>query len=217
MEKSKILHIIAAMLVFAAIISFSFIIKNNSDQVPKAIAFSVIFILVIVLAKKAAANALDADVEHEIWEVSRYGLRAGWHLEKPIPAGIILPIFISIFSLGTLIVLTFLTYETRALKRRAAKRFGFYSYTEMTDWHIALIGAAGIIAALIVSIVLYSVKYNLEYFAIISTLYAFFNMVPFSKLDGAQIFYGSKLLWTTLALVTVLFVIYATLIAIHII
>jgi hypothetical protein len=217
MEKSKILHIIAAMLVFAAIISFSFIIKNNSDQVPKAIAFSVIFILVIVLAKKAAANALDADVEHEIWEVSRYGLRAGWHLEKPIPAGIILPIFISIFSLGTLIVPTFLTYETRALKRRAAKRFGFYSYTEMTDWHIALIGAAGIIAALIVSIVLYSVKYNLEYFAIISTLYAFFNMVPFSKLDGAQIFYGSKLLWTTLALVTVLFVIYATLIAIHII
>ncbi|MDP3881519.1 MAG: hypothetical protein Q8Q31_01435 [Nanoarchaeota archaeon] len=217
MERSEAPQIIAAMLVLGAIISFPFILKNDLGEVPKAMIFSVAFILIVVLAKKSMANALDSDVEHEIWKVSRYGLKPNWHFDKPILAGIILPIFISLFSLGVAVVPTLLTYETRALKRRAAKRFGHYSYTEMTDWHIALIGAAGIISALVISIILYSTKYNLEYFAIISTLYAFFNMVPISKLDGAQIFYGSRLLWTTLALITALFVIYATLIAVHII
>ena len=217
MEKPEVPQIIAAILVLAAIISFSFVLKNDLSDVPKALLFSIAFILVTVLAKKSMANALDADVEHEIWKVSRYGLRPGWRLEKSIPAGIIFPIFISLFSLGTVVVPTLLTYETKALKRRAAKRLGHYSYTEMTDWHIALIGAAGIISALIMSIILYSVKYDLEYFAIVSTLYALFNMLPISKLDGAQIFYGSRLLWITLALITVLFVIYATLIAVHII
>lgn len=217
MEKSEAPQIFAAMVVLAAVLSFPFILKNSAAEVPKAIIFSIAFILIVVLAKKSMANALDADVEHEIWKVSRYGLKAHWHLKKSIPAGIILPIFISIFSLGSAVVPTLLTYDTRALKRRAAKRFGHYSYTEMTDWHIALIGAAGIISALVMSVILYSTKYNLEYFAIISTLYAFFNMIPISKLDGAQIFYGSRLLWTTLALITCIFVIYATLIALRII
>ncbi len=217
MEKREVSNLIAAVIVLTAIAGFPFILESNLQELPKTLLFSIVLITVVVGAKKFMANSLDADVEHEIWQFSRYGFRTDWRLKKPVPAGIILPIFLSLFSFGSACVPTILTYETCPLKRRAAKRFGPDSYTEMTDWHISLIGAAGIISALILSIVLYSLKYNLEYYAIISTIYAFFNMLPLSKFDGAQIFYGSRLLWTTLAMIVCIFVIYATLIALHII
>jgi Zn-dependent protease len=212
MKKQEILHIIAAILILTAIISFQFMLKNEWQKIIDSFIFSIIFILMTILAKKLTARSLDADVEHSLWQVSRYGFKSSHYLKPEIPAGIVFPIFFSIFSLGLFKVPTLLTYETNILKRRAAKRFGYYSYTEMTDWHTALIGAAGIVAALIFAIVLYFSPCNLESFAIISTLYAFFNMIPISKLDGSQIFYGSRLLWTTLALITFIFVLYAFLI-----
>ena len=91
------------------------------------------------------------------------------------------------------------------MKRRAAKRFGNYSFTGLTENHIALIGAAGIVFALLLSVVIYFLPFNLEYFAIIAAFYAFFNMIPISKLDGAQIFFGSLTLWVALALIVCVF------------
>lgn len=215
MKKQEILHIIAAILVLAAISGFQYAVNSNWLEVLNFLIFSAVLIIIVVFSKKAMARALDADVEHEIWQVSRYGFTPGWHLEKPVPAGIIFPIFFSIFSLGFFKVPALLTYETRALKRRAAKRFGYYSFTEMTDWHTAIIGAAGILAALVISAIMYF--YGLENFAVLATLYAFFNMIPISKLDGTQIFFGSKVLWSVLAVLTLIFTFYALVISIGII
>jgi len=213
MEKREILHLFAAAVVLFAVVGFGFVLKGNWQELPRVFVFSVALIAVVVLFRKAMASMVDADVEHELWFVSRYGWKAHHHLEKEAPAGIIFPIFFSIFSIGGAIVPTIMTYETKALKRRAAKRFGYYSYIEMTDWHHSLIGAAGIVGALIFATVLYFLKFDLEFYAIVATLYAFFNMVPISKLDGAQIFYGSRIVWFATVLLSSLYIIYATLIA----
>mgnify|MGYP001567592616 FL=1 len=150
---------------------------------------------------------LDSNVEHEIWKVYRYGYKPGWHFNKPISAGIIFPLFFTLFTWGILKFSAILTYETRALKARASKRFGFYSFAEMTDWHNGIIGASGIIATLLVAVIAYFA--NLELLAKMTVFYTFWNLIPVSNLDGTQIFFGSRILYAILAITTIIFTFYA--------
>ena len=209
MKSSEFLHILAAIVVLTLVAGFSFIIKGNWEIFAMVFGFSAIIIALSVLAKKGAAYLLDSNVEHEIWNMSRYGLIPSWHLKKPIPAGIIFPLFFTLFTLGIIKFTAILTYETRALKYRAAKRFGFYSYKEMTDWHNGLIGAAGILSLLILSLITYLSPMNLEYLAKMSAYYAFWNLLPISKLDGTQILFGSRILWAVFAAIASIFTILA--------
>ncbi len=205
-------HVTAAVIIFTAIISFSFIVKHQWENIAIAFFFAIIILGVNIIAKKITAHLLDSDVEHELWQISQYGYVPHEHFKHPAPAGIIAPLLLNVFTLGFIKFPAMLTYETNVLKHRAAKRFGFYSYTEMTDWHTALIGASGILAVLILSVILYFIPSpNIEYFARIAVYYAFVNLIPFSKLDGSQIFFGSRILWSTLAIITVIMTAYALL------
>lgn len=164
-----------------------------------------------VLLRKAFGYSLDADVKHKTWSLYRYGIRPSQHFPVPLPFGIIVPAFFAFLGFLArypLMVFTFLTYETRALKHRAAKRFGHYSYTEMTDWHIALIGAVGIVIPLILSLIGYLA--NFEVMAKLAAYYAFWNMVPFGDLDGMHILFGNKVLYAVLGITTIIFTLYAT-------
>jgi len=206
MKQSEFSHIIVAVLVLTLVSSFAFILEQQWNKILTILIFSAIIITLSISAKKLTAYLLDSNVEHEIWEMSRYGFAKRDYFKKPIPAGIIFPSVLAILSLGIIKFTSILTYETRALKYRASKRFGFYSFTEITDWHHALIGAAGIFSILLLSVVTYLIPTNLEYLAKISAYYAFWNLLPISKLDGAQIFFGSRVLWTILATITAIFV-----------
>lgn len=200
---SETKDIILAIITFSIIISLTQILKGNYSFFPIALFFSILIILTSVLSKKIMAHSLDADVEHELWKWSQYGFRKRHHFKNPITTGIFLPLLFSIISLGTIKFLTFLTYETRALKVRAAKRFGIYSFTEITEWHNGLIGAAGIVGVLLLSAVAYTIPIpNQEILTKLAIYYSFWNIIPISKLDGAQIFFGSRVLWTTLAIIT---------------
>ena len=208
MKERETIHILIGILVLALVMALSPAISGDFSFIGKAIVFSIILIGINISAKKFVAHLLDSDIEHEIWQWGRFGFKPGWHLKKTIPMGIILPIILSIYSLGAIKLLTPLTYETRALKKRAAKRFGPFSFTEMTDWHNALVGAAGIIAILLVAFISYWYA-GLETLSKFATFYAFSNMIPFSKLDGSQIFFGSRVLWATLSIITLIFTAYA--------
>lgn len=205
MKSQELAHIIAAVFILAIVSGFSFAFKSDLQNLLLAFIFSIIIIALSILAKKLTAYLLDADVEHEIWHMKNFGFSKDLQLKKPIPTGIIFPLIITAFSLGSAKFLPLLTYETRALKHRAAKRFGFYSFKEMTDWHNAVIGASGIIVVLILSLITYFSPFPaLEYFSKISVYYAFWNLLPISKLDGAQIFFGSRILWTVLFSIAVI-------------
>ncbi|MCH7567857.1 MAG: hypothetical protein IIA87_00375 [Nanoarchaeota archaeon] len=210
MKQSEILHIILAIFILAIIVGFNSIINFNIIKIGLALLFAFVIITANIFGKRIMASHLDAGVEHKILLWSRFGLKPGWHIEKPIPLGIILPLVITAFSIGAIKVMTILTYETTVLKRRAAKRHGFYSFTEMTEWHNALVGAAGIVAVLIVSFIAYWIP-GISPLSRFAAYYAFWNLIPLSKLDGTQIFFGSRILWTTLAIITLIFVGYALL------
>ncbi len=210
MKKQEIISILVAILVFSIVLSFRQIVLGNFIYVGTAIIFSASVIFTNIGAKKLAARTLDSDVEHDFWYWQRYGFKPGNYLKKKIPAGVALPLILTAFSLGFLKCMTFLTYETTALRRRAVRRFGFYSFTEMTDWHNSLIGAGGIIALLALSFITYWSPFVLiDGLWKVSAFYAFWNMLPVSRFDGAQIFFGSRVLWTALALITAVFTAYA--------
>lgn len=212
MKNEEIKDIIIAIVILGFVSGFIELVRGDVKSLAIIIGFGAIIIGANIISKKIMASRLDADVEHEIWKMERYGLKPEERLGKSIWAGVIIPLFIAIVTLGSIKLMTILTYETRALKRRAAKRFGPYSFTEMTDYHNALVGAAGIISALLITFITYWLPGG--FWIIIgrmATFYAFFNMIPFSKLDGSQIYFGSRVLWSVLAVITLIFMMYAML------
>lgn len=212
MRDKEIVQIILAIATLGLVAGFSEIVSFDLVGFALIVAFSAIVIGANIIFKKIMASSLDADVEHEIWQVNRFGLRPGDYLKKSIPAGIIFPLFVTLATLGSIALMTIMTYETRALKRRAAKRFGPYSFTEMTDYHNALVGAAGIVSCLLITFVTYWLPGSLwGTIGKIAAFYAFFNMLPFSKLDGSQIYFGSRVLWAVLAVIVLIFLLYVML------
>jgi len=155
MGKQEIGPVLVAVLLLFVVMGLREVIAGETVRMAQIFVFSFLVILVSVFSKKGVAYMLDASVEHRIWHLKRYGFKTGSRFKRPMPFGVIVPLLFSLVSLGLFKVMTFLTYETSALKHRAAKRFGHYSYTSMTDWHNGLIGAAGIVAVFVVSIIGY--------------------------------------------------------------
>lgn len=206
MSKDEFNTLLSGVLVLTAITVFFAMQAYNIATLPAiayALFFAVIILVLNVAAKKIMAVLLDANVEHEIWRVERYGFAPTAYFKQPVLAGIILPLLVAVLSLGKVPLMTLFTYETRARKERAARRHGYYSYSEMTEWHNSVIGAVGIIAVLALAVIAYLL--DQEPLAKLAAYYAFFNMIPISKLDGAQIFFGSRVLWVVLATLSVLF------------
>ena len=213
MKSSEIAAIIGAIVILTAVIGISFPFTVTIQGLLQALMYSAIIILVYVFSKKIFAFMVDSDVEHEFWKVSRYGPQSGAYLRNPAPAGIIVPLFFTVLSLGFFKIMPLLTYETRALSVRASKRFGYYSYTEMSEWHNGLIGAVGIISVLIVSLISYILLPANDVLWRMAIYFAFWNMIPVSNLDGTQIFFGSRILWSTLAIIVAIFTAYAFMLA----
>lgn len=210
MERGEIAVIIAAILLMFVVSGTSFALSGDAFGLLQVLMFSAIVIGVPIVVKNATAYVLDSSVTHEIWKVYRFGFRPKEHFKKEQPMGVIIPLVATIASIlisFPIMIMTFLTYETRALKYRASRRFGFYSYTSMTDWHNGLIGVFGILSLLLIAFLSYFA--NFEYLAKMASYYAFWNMLPISKLDGTQILFGSRVVWSVLGIITLIFTAFA--------
>ncbi len=207
MKPEEMAQILIGVIMLFIVSGVEYILLGQIDILVQVILFSFIVIFVGVFTKKWMAYMFDSSVEHKLWHVYRVGWREHQHFKKELPFGIILPLVFSAFSLGAFKLMTFLTYETKALKHRAAKRFGAYSFTEVTDWDNGLVGAAGIVGLLVLSIISYVLGYELLFK--MSAYYTLMNMIPISNLDGTQIFFGSRIVWSVLAVISLIFGLYA--------
>ena len=183
--------IILITIILAFALSFPEPIKTLYLLVP------MFFVIITnILSKKVSSFYLDSEIEIKLWEIKRYGFKPDSHFKRPFPAGAFIPIITSILSFGYFIWLTGLVFEVKAKIYRAAKRFGLYSFSEMTEYHIGLIAAAGVLTNLFLAGIGYLI--NLDEFAKLNIYYAFFNLIPLSNLDGNKIFFGSIVLWSFL-------------------
>jgi len=203
-----------ALLIVVIILGFS-ISLVETWQIFLYTCLAVFLVLIInIIAKKITAFYLDTEIEIKPWELERAGFmhfiniiplvssHPTQKLKRPFPIGLILPIISTILSYGYFIWLACLTFEVKAKAYRAARRYGLYTFSEVTEYHTGIIAASGIIANLIFAVIGYLIGY--PQFATLSIWLALFSMIPISNLDGNKIFFGSLVLWSFLAAVTLI-------------
>ena len=205
----EILSLTLALIVLAFTNSFEKIVLNKNFNLAfiNSLLFFAIILIIYTFAKKFVAYYYEAEEETKIWTFQRYGLHEKNYFKNPVPIGIILPFILSILSLGYIKWFAVTESEIKPLSIRAVKRHGIYSFSEMTEGHLALISAAGIFSMFLLSILAYII--NLPALAKLSIFFATFNLLPLGKLDGTKIFLGSRPLYFLIVLLDIIALSYA--------
>lgn len=196
-SKSELVPILVVILILGISLGL-----RDLGNIPILILYSAIVVIANICAKEIMAYFLDAGLSVNYWHFQRFGFRRHEQMKRPFPIGIVAPIVTSLVTFGYIVWMGVLQYDVYALKSRVTKRFGQYKFSEMTDFHVGLIGAAGIAVNLLISLISYIAGF--ETLALINLYYSFFNLIPISNLDGTRIFFGSLLMWVSLAIVTVI-------------
>jgi len=205
---------ITFVIIISLILAFTISLMESLEIFLYTLLFIFLILLINTFAKKIAAFYLDSEIKIKLWELKRFGLlhfmnitpikstHPSREFKKPFLAGAFLPIIVTAFSFGYLTWMASLIFEVKSKTYKAAKRHGFYSFTEMPEYHIGLIAASGILANLLFALIGYLINFPL--FTKLNIYYAFFNMIPISSLDGNKIFFGSKLLWSFLTIIVLI-------------
>jgi hypothetical protein len=208
MELRENLKEATVIILAAVILAISASLKDRTFIYYALISFFII-ILVNTLAKKAIGYLLELKVNVGFWSWYQYGFRKDAHFKKPVPM-IWVPLLVSLFSKGFLWWLAILDFDVDAKTERVSRRHGLYRFTEVTEWHVALIAVWGIIANITLAVLAYFAGF--EIFSKISVYYVAWSIIPLSSLDGSKIFFGSRALWTTVAIFVFLFLIWGLMI-----
>jgi len=200
---------ITPIILITIIIAFAINLVETVQSFLYVLLFVFLVIILNILAKKVTSYYLDSEIEVKLWEINRYGFKTHKHFKKSFPAGAFFPIVskVFLFPFNSFVWMASLVFDVKAKTYRAARRHGLYKFTEMTEYHIAHIAAAGIVANLLFGILGYLMNY--PEFARLNLYYAFFNMLPFSNLDGNKIFFGSLVLWSFLATIVLIGLVFA--------
>lgn len=195
MDKKEATTIIIATLVLALTASF----KNTEIFYSTLLCFLII-ITVNIITKKIVGFHFETEVKTKFWTWYQFGLRKDFHFKNAVPM-VWLPLLLTLFSKGYILWLAILEFDIKAKAERVAKRHGIYRFTEVTEWHMALIAIWGLVTNLIFAIFAYG--FGFELFAKLSIYFIAWNIIPLSRFDGAKIFYASRALWTTVFTITI--------------
>ena len=200
---------LGSLLLSLIVLSFSYAFLSRTLFLACLISFAIILALTVI-AKKTMAYYVEAEEETKetkLWTFQRFGFHTKSYFKAPFPIGILLSFILPLITLGYIPWLAVLESDVKGTSMRAARRHDFYSYGEMTEWHIALISSAGIIVCFILAPIAYFLNFSL--LAKLSLFYAAFNLLPLGKLDGTRIFFGSKILYALLVAIGLIGLFYA--------
>ncbi len=199
----------AVTIIITIILAFSITLAQDLNLFLFVLLGVFIVLMSNTIAKKITAFYLDSEIEIKIWEFRRFGYKPKQHFKKGFPAGAFIPLIsrIILMPFNGFIWMASLVFEAKAKTYRAARRHGMYSFSEMTEDDMGYIAATGIFVNLILGLAFYLAGYPL--FAKINIWYAFFNMIPISNLDGNKIFFGKLVLWSFLAILTLIAMAYS--------
>jgi hypothetical protein len=191
--------------ILVAIIILAFIIIIPSLDVFEyfyALMIAAIIILINVFAKKLAGEYFSVDIEHKIWELSRFGYYEKSHFKKSYPFGLIIPFFFSIFSLGYVKVMCLLQFDAKPSKKRILRLRGTLRKKELNDSDLGFIVLWGEYALIFLAIITAMIKApDIAKYAI---FYGFWNLVPIGQLDGTKLFFGSVFNWIILVILYII-------------
>lgn len=186
------------------IIAFSITLLSSFNYFLIALLSVFAIIIINTFAKKLIGNYFELKTEIKLWEFKRWGYKHKQSFKKNIPAGAIFPIIsrIIFFPLKGFVWMAPLVFDVKAKIYRTAKRHGIYSFSEASEDHLAYIAGAGILVNFFAAALGYLIGFS--GFARFSIWFAFFNLIPISNLDGNKIFFGNKVLWSFLAVISLI-------------
>lgn len=207
---------IALIIIISIIIAFAITLVKTPEIFAYVLLSIFLVIIINTIAKKITAYYADSEAEVKIWQMERWGLAgiltAGgyFHPSKefkhPFPLGAFLPIItkVLLMPLTNFVWMACLIFDVKTKVYKSAKRHNItYGFSEITDYQIGLIAASGIIANLVFAFIFYLIGIPEQMnFARLSIIYAFFNMLPLSNLDGNKIYFGNAKMWFFLEALT---------------
>ena len=195
---------ILAIISVSIIIAFSITLLSGFAAFLAALLSVFVLIIINVFTKKLAGEFFELKTEIKLWEFKRWGYKPYQSFKKNIPAGAIFPIIsrIIFFPLKGFVWMASLVFDVKAKIYRTAKRHGIYSFSDVSEDHLAYIAGAGILVNLLAAAVGYLIGFS--EFAKFNIWFAFFNLIPISNLDGNKILFGNKILWSFLATITLI-------------
>lgn len=201
MEKSNFFKetfiVLLASIILALVISF-----NKNDLLLTAFISFFIVISANVLTKKIVGYMFETNIKIKFWSWYQYGFRKDSHFKVPLPM-LWLPLFIGLFSKGTLWWLAILEFDVEPRTEKVSRRHGLYRFTQVTEWHMGIIASFAILTNILLGLIAYFIGFEL--FAKISFSYAFWSIIPLSSLDGTKILFSSRALWITTAVISLIF------------
>ncbi|OIO42573.1 hypothetical protein COU56_01655 [Candidatus Pacearchaeota archaeon CG10_big_fil_rev_8_21_14_0_10_31_9] len=208
MKTRETYHILLVLIVLIFAVILKPFLTNQDYNVMLIAATSItLAVLINIATKKITAYYFETSIEHKIWSVDRYWLRRKDTFKNKIPFGILIPFIATIASLGNFLFLAALEFDIKTLTSRVSKRHEWYKFTDITDFHLGVIAASGVILNLVFAVIGYLAGFSL--FAKLNIYYAFYCMLPLWNLDGTKIFFANKNIWAVLGAIVIIFLLYA--------
>lgn len=210
--KKEFFSMISISLVIGTVLSISAeTVESWQSYIFVTIGIAFLVILINSVFKKIMAHYFQAEVEISVWQFRRIiyptsktivGVKPHQYMKSWFPAGFFFPLIIKLLSFGLFNWMACLTFDVKGTIYRAARRWGMYQYSEVTENEMAWIAFAGIFANIVFAILAYLT--NMPLFAKVNLVYAFYNSIPISNLDGTKMFFGySKLWWISMVLTSI--------------
>jgi len=208
-NKKEAFNIFLVIIIMTLSISLSLSIAEEAKNILYTFLAVSIVILANIFTKKIIAYKLDSEIEMKIWEIGNYGFTKEKEDKKPFPLGAVLPLVskIILFPFKSFVWMASFVFDVKPRIYRGAKRYGLYTFSEMTEYHLALIAASGIFINIVLAVAGYFLGFPL--FARLNVYFAFFNILPISELDGNKLLFGSKILWSFLAALVLIGMLFA--------
>ncbi len=194
--KREILHLFLSIVILGFVFGFddgnkSFILQNWILNLIRFIIIVAIIVLFREFVLKFFAKRHNATSEYEIWNINRVWFTK--KLERGIPLGILMSIFLAIGSKGKFFFTAIGSHKFEEYKTsRSGRKHPYLTYLEEMQ-----IASMGILSSLFLAIIVlimgnYS-GFVVPNFVTVCFYMALLNMIPFSSLDGSKIFFGSIL------------------------
>lgn len=199
--KKETVWIIIFILIMWFILDFPRFIENQTPNFHLLLlAFIIIFTSIFI--KKLASKYFYVDIEHKPWHWQRYGFYARSYFKKPVLIGLILPFFLSIFSIGAIRMFTFFEFDAKKSKKKVLRKRGLYRKEEMNESDPAFVAAWGFLWLILLAII--GSLINQPQLSKYAIYYGIWNLLPLGGLDGSKLFYGSSFNWIIIAIIYII-------------
>jgi hypothetical protein len=211
LTKKEVKSILVASLIIAVV--FGFNDKSESfDIVYWLLNFGFVFLgalistLLYTFAIKWGARHYGGKATYHIWSIKQYFIRQQMKFEPPIPIGVVIGLLVTLFSFGKVYLLAIHAPVIESHKvAKSGRLFKNIYETEMAKAH-----SFGPLTLLILGLLLQVI--NPELFSTLITmnyLLAIYHLIPVSELNGTHIFFGGKIYYIFLVILTLACVIFA--------